>query len=163
MFDSPFVYGVAVFGMTFLMSLTSSLLRRKIAPEEQSRQWQADIKKWQDDKERAKKTGDKRLQAKLKRQEKRILQVQGKMAKRQLLSMAINIGFLFVFWQVLTFLFFDKTVAFLPFWIPFVGLEQGSPISFIYWYFICSFLSGAIIQRILGVSMGFGMQPQTTE
>ena len=167
LFYPPFS-ALAVFGITFLMSLTMTLLNRKLVNQGQFAEWQGEMKRWNADKERAKKTGDKKLLAKLKKQEKRISQMQSKMLKGQMLNMVITMGLFFLVWQVLTFVFADPGrvyVARLPFSIPFLVTQPGSALPFYLLYIVCSFFSSSIVQRILGVrtgmGMGMGMQPQT--
>ncbi|MCW4019640.1 MAG: EMC3/TMCO1 family protein [Candidatus Bathyarchaeota archaeon] len=107
MFDSVFVNAIAVFGASFLMSLTSTLLNRKFVDRENFVKWQEETKRWKAEKERAEKAGDKKLLTKLKRQEKRINQIGSKMMKGQMLSMISNMAILFTVWQLLLMYFAD--------------------------------------------------------
>ena len=157
MLDSVFFLSVIVFSVAFLMSLSSTLLRRKFVDPEQSKDWQQTVKQWQADKERAKNSGDKKLAAKLRKQEKRINQMQSRMLKGQLITMAIQMAAFFIVWQVLIMYLGDKIVAFLPFQIPFIIDIYPYPMPFFYWYMICSFLSSIIIQKIFGMNTGMGM------
>jgi len=159
---SPPISTISIFGISFLMSLTTMMLSRKFIDQEKAAKWREEIKKWNEDKERAKKTGDRKLASKLKRQEKRITQIQSKMAKGQMMSMFANMGLFFLVWQALIFFYGNTTVAYVPFSIPFLTDQPHFPLSFFYWYIVCSFLSSSILSRIFGVPMGMGMQPQTT-
>jgi len=168
MFDSVIVNGLTVFSVAFIMALFSILLRRKFVNQEQFQEWQQEVKRWNANKEQARKTGDKKLLAKLKKQEKRINQIQSKMMKGQSLTMFINMGIFFGVWQVLIFYFADKTVAYIPFSIPFLDVQPPYPLPFLVggwplWYIICSFFSSMLLQRLFGISMSMTMQPQTSK
>jgi len=159
--DYIFVYAISVFIVSLLMSFTSILIRQKFISQEQFMQWQAEIKAWNEEKNRAAKLGDKKLLAKLKRREKRILQIQSKIFKKQTVTLVLNMAIFIGVWQILIFYLGNKAVAYLPFSIPFLTGPPPYPLNLFYWYIICSFFSANIASRILGVPMGLGTQPQT--
>ncbi|HIE18100.1 TPA: DUF106 domain-containing protein [Candidatus Bathyarchaeota archaeon] len=161
MMDSVFFYAMMVFLTSLLMSFLSIWIRQRFMSQEQAMQWQKEINTWNEEKKRAAKLGDKKLLARLKRREKRILQIQSKMLKRQTVTLLLNMGMFIGVWQILIFYLGNKTVAYLPFSIPFVTGPPPYPMNLFYWYIICSFLSTTIASRILGVPMGLGTQPQT--
>jgi len=161
MIDSVFFYAMMVFLTSLLMSFLSIWIRQRFMSQEQVMQWQKEIKIWNEEKKRATKLGDKKLLARLKRREKRILQIQSMMLKRQTVTLLLNMGMFIGVWQILIFYLGNKTVAYLPFSIPFVTGPPPYPMNLFYWYIICSFLSTTIASRVLGVPMGFGTQPQT--
>jgi uncharacterized membrane protein (DUF106 family) len=124
------------------------------------REMQQEFKNWNEEKARAKKIGNKKLQAQLKKKEKMMMQKQSKMLKGQMVSMFATIGIFYIMYYGLNFIFGANTVAYLPFSIPFVLDIPALPLSFFYWYLICSFLASSIISRILGVGVGLGgLQP----
>jgi len=159
-FDSIFFYAVSVFLTSFVMSFISFWTRQKLLSQEQLMEWQAEIKAWKEEMERATKTGDKKLLARLRRREKRILQIQAKMSKKQMISMILNFAMFLGVWQILGFYLGNKTVAYLPFSIPFLTGPPPFPLDLFLWYFICSFVSAALVSRILGIPMGLGTQLQ---
>lgn len=163
MFDTPAFYSLLVFGVSSFMSIASILLRLKFANPQEYAKFQEELRNYNSDRERAKKTGDKKLYAQLRKQEKRISQIQSKMMKGQLINMVVTIVLFFAIWQILGSYIIDKTVAYSPFFIPFITVDKGTfyemPIFF--WYMICSFFSSTLLQRIFGISMGMGVQPQT--
>ena len=69
---SPPVSTLVIFAVSFLLSLATTLIRRRFTDPEQAAKWQEEIKTYNANKDRAKKTHDKKLTAKLKKQEKRI-------------------------------------------------------------------------------------------
>ena len=165
MFNTPTFYGLAVLMVAFFMSLSSILLRLKFAHPQEYAKFQQEIRGYNADRERAKKTNDKKLNAQLKKQEKRISQIQSKMMKGSLINMVVTFVLFIVVWQILGSYFLDKTVAYAPFFFPYVTTESGPPyeMPFFFWYFICSFFSSTLLQRVFGMSTGMGLQPQTTK
>jgi uncharacterized membrane protein (DUF106 family) len=156
---------VAVFGVSFLMSFAMILIRRRFTNQEQLAQMTEEIKRWNTDKEKAKKTGDKKLTAKLRKQEKRISQLQSKMLKGQLISVITTFALYFGIWPILTYYLGNSIVAYIPFSVPFVEAQPPYALPFLnsgipVWYFICSYFSNSMLQRIFGMSMGLTMQPQ---
>lgn len=162
MAGGEWVSALSILGVSFMMSLATTLLNRKFQNQEKTAGWQDEIKRWNADMARAKKAGDKKLMAKLKKQEKRISQMQSQISKGQMFSMLSNMGLFIVMWQLLGFLYGSSSVAYLPFALPFLTEPPPVPMSFFYWYIFCSMLSSSLVSRILGVSMGVGMQPETT-
>jgi len=141
-----------IFGLALAISLFSTLVNRKFINREQSAKWQEEINRWNADRNLAKKTGDKKLMVKVKKQERRILQIQSKRSNQQFKVFIINFVPIIVIWQVLLG-FFVKPVAFIPLWPG----QSSYPLPFFIWYIICSYFAGTIISHIFGVQMGMGM------
>ena len=160
MIDSVFFYAVSVFLVSLSMAFLSIGIRQKLISQEQLMEWQAEINAWNEEKKRAAKIGDKKMLARLRRREKRILQIQSKMFKKQTITLLLNMSIFIGIWQILIFYLGNKAVAYLPFSIPFITGPPPYPLNLFYWYIICSFLSTNIASRVLGVSMGLGAQPQ---
>jgi len=161
LFIPPFS-ALTILGVAFLMSLTTNLLNRKLINQEETANLQDEVKRYNADKERAKRTSDKKLLSKLKKQEKRIAQMQSKMVKGQTLNLVITFGLFFLVWQGLLLLYSGADVAYVPFGIPFLTTQPPYPIQVYIWYIICSFFSNSILSRVFGIRMGMGLQPQTT-
>ena len=153
MAESIFLYSVVVFASSFVIAMASMMINQKLLNQEQVLEWRREINLWNEEKKRAEKLGDKKLLAKLKRREKRILQVQSKMLKRQIIILFLNMALFLGIWQILIFYLGNKPVAYLPFRIPFIsGLSQPT-LNLFYWYIICSFMSTIIASRILHVPL----------
>lgn len=159
------INGAAVLGISFLMSLAMILIRRRFSSQEQFAQMQEEVKRWNSDRDRAKKTGDKKLAAKLRKQEKMIAQLQKKMLRGQLISFVTTFALLFGIWPVLIFFFGDAIVAYVPFSVPLLEAQPPYPLRLLaggwpLWYIICSYFSSSILQRVFGIGMTLTMQPQ---
>ena len=147
--------------MAFLTSLISRVSTNK-EQMEQLRDWKREIDAWTSDFNKAKRTDDKKLLRKVQRQEKRIKQLQMKMASQSFKQMRTVPIFMLLFilmWLPLTgkLLYWDlfkgpftggETIAYLP-W--FGGIIH---LNLITWYILCSFLFGTIFSRLLGVGAG---------
>jgi uncharacterized membrane protein (DUF106 family) len=166
LFSTPFFYAVVVFVVTLVSSLASFLIRMRFVDPKDTARWQEEMKRYNADKETAKRTGDKKLTAQLRKQEKRINQIQSKMMKGQLVSMAVIMVMFFAMWQVLGSYILGKKVAYSPFFIPFL-MDSSSAVPyempFIAWYFICSFFSSTLLQRLFGMGSGMGSPLGTTK
>ena len=143
--------------LALTVSLATNLLNRKFVDREQMMAWQSEIKRWNTDRNLAKKTGDKKLSAKVKKQQPRILQMQSKMTSQQMKTSLITFVPLIIMWQVLMGFFQATPVARLP------GVYIGELIElpFFYWYIICSFFMSTLLSRIFGTPMGMGLRAET--
>jgi uncharacterized membrane protein (DUF106 family) len=121
--------------------------------------WNREISDWRTDFNNARKSDDKKLLAKVQKQESRIMTLQGKLFRQQMKPSLISmIPLLLIwlaftgrilYWQLFTTPFTSGgTVAFMP-W-----LDGPIPLSLIYWYILCSISSSTLIQRLLGISVG---------
>jgi len=166
LFETPFYYAIIVFAVTFTSSLLSFLIRNRFVDPKDTAKWQEEMKQYNADKEAAKRTGDKKLTAQLRKQEKRINQISSKMMKGQLISMAVIMIMFFAMWQVLGSYILGKKVAYSPFFIPFL-MDSSSTVPyelpFIAWYFICSFFCSTLLQRLFGMGMGMVSSLGTTK
>jgi uncharacterized membrane protein (DUF106 family) len=131
-------------GLTFLTSIANRLLTNK----EQRKAWQREISAWNADFKRARKTGDKKLLAKVQRQQPRIMKIQSKMAWQSLrVSLIFMIPF-FLLWQFLISFYGTNVVAYFP-W--FGGTLK---MNVALWYLLCSITSGILFSRLFGLGMG---------
>lgn len=99
---------------------------------------------------KAARSGDKKLMAKVKKQEKHVMQLQSKMMWQSMKTSLFWMVPMLLLWYVVLpqLIEVSKTVAFLP-WI-------GSPMSLnvILWYLLCSFLAGIVFNRLFGLGLG---------
>ena len=153
MAEPIFLYSIVVFASSFAIAMASMTINQKLLNQEQVLEWRREIDLWNEEKKRAEKLGDKKLLAKLKRREKRILQIQSKMLKRQIIILFLNMALFLGIWQILIFYLGNKPVAYLPFRIPFIPEPSQHTLNLFYWYIICSFMSTIIASRILHVPL----------
>jgi len=146
------------------MVFITTFINRRFTSKEQLQQlraWQREISAWTSDFNKAKRTGDKKLLRKVQKQEKRIKQLQMKVASQSFQSMKTFPIFMVLFilvwlpltgrllyWQLLDAPFSGaETVAYLP-WF-----GGAMPLNLFSWYVICSFAAGILISRVFGLGM----------
>ncbi len=139
--------------LAFLISLATNLVNRKFIDREKFGKWQGEINQWKADQKLAKKTGDKKLAAKVRKQEPHILQLQSRMAGQQTKTLLVTFVPMLLLWQVLAGFFSAAPIAFLP-WLP--GSDPFY-LPFYMWYMVCTYFASTVISRILGVQPGAGM------
>jgi len=165
-----------ILGVSLLLSFTITFINSRFTSKEkreQLKKWNKEIREWTSESLKAKRTGDKKLLKKIQKQEKRIKQIQSKVAKQSLSSfklMPISIGLFLLFWLGLTG---TLTIPFTPishnfFETPFTVLpgDVPKPVAFLpwfgdpiplllfHWYLICSIAAGALFSRLFGLGMG---------
>jgi len=132
--------------LSMSLSFLTALANRLLTNREQLSAWRKEIARWNEDSKKARKSGDKKLLAKVKTKERHILKLQSKMMWQSMkVSLIFMIPFILI-WQLLIGFFGGTTVAYIP------GLEGGLPL--IWWYMLCSFTCGNLITKALGVSLG---------
>lgn len=107
-----------------------------------------EVNAWRKEFQKAKKSNDKQLLAKLTKKQQPMMKLQSKVAFER---MKVSFIFIIPFWGVWIVLssFFGQTVvAFSPIELPFAGTQ----LSFFYWYLICSFTISLPLTRIFGVN-----------
>ncbi|MFQ6095518.1 MAG: EMC3/TMCO1 family protein [Candidatus Bathyarchaeia archaeon] len=141
------------------ISLVTTILNRKFVDWKQITAWKREIDKWNAERRLAKKTGDKKLLAKVKKQEPRMLQMQSKMFSQQMKTSMVTFIPLIIIWQVLMGFFQSFPVARLP------GIYVGEfiEIPFFYWYMICSFFTHTILSKVFGTGMAMTMGTETSK
>ena len=141
---------IFILGFSALITLITSLVNRLLVDREQLNGWQREIREWTNDSKRAQRTGDKKLLAKVQKQQSRIMQLQGKVFKQSLKPMIVYFVPFMLLWQ--WFLIPELGVGTMAY---FPGLSGGYiELPLFLWYLICSFASGTLISRALGVPMG---------
>ena len=143
--------------LAFTVSLATTLLNRKFIDRRLFEEWQREIARWNAEKELAKKTGDKKLMSKVKKQELRIMQIRAKISNQQMKTTLVTFVPLLAMWWVLVGFYGNKPVAFIPlFW-------EKAGIPFFFWYVICQFFFNFILSKVFNVSMGMGAMGMGTK
>jgi uncharacterized membrane protein (DUF106 family) len=136
--------------MAFGVSLATSATNRLLTNREQLRDWNKEISQWRSESMKAARSGDKKLMAKVKKQEKHVMQLQSKMMWQSMKTSLFWMVPMLLLWYVVLpqLIEVSKIVAFLP-WI---GLPM--PLNVILWYLLCSFLAGIVFNRLFGLGLG---------
>lgn len=156
---------IFVIFVSLLLALLVSSVNRLFTDKEklkQVRAWKREVDAWTADRIKAMRSGDQELLKKVKKQEKRIKQLQSKMLSQsfsQMKTLPITMVLFFVVWgfitgRILYWQLFETpfsgpvTVAYLPWFDGFLELD------FFAWYLICSMLFGILFSRLFGLGMG---------
>jgi len=138
--------------LSFAVSFATSLTSRVLTDREQLRAWNKEISQWRAESLKAKRTDDKKLMAKVKKQERHILQLQSKMTWQSMKTSIFWFIPLMLIWYVLLpqIINIGTPVAYIP-W----GLGDPELVLPVFtWYLFCSFLAGALFNRIFGLGLG---------
>ena len=107
-----------------------------------------EVNAWRKEFDKARKSNDKQLVAKLGKKQQAMMKLQSKVAfERMKVSFIFIIPF-YIVWIVLSGFFGQNIVAFSPIPLPIAG-EQ---LSFFSWYLICSFTISLPLAKLLGVN-----------
>jgi len=136
--------------LSFAISFATSLSNRLLTNREQLRAWNKEISGWRADSLKARREDDKKLMAKVKKQEKHIMQLQSKMMWQSMKTSFLWFIPLLLVWYVFIpqIVAINTTVAYIP-W-----LSEELQLTVFLWYLLCSFLAGALFTRIFGLGMG---------
>jgi len=141
-----------ILGLSFFLSFVTSLTNRLLTNRQQMREWNKEITTWREESMKASKTGDKKLMAKVKKDQKRIMQLQSKMTWQSMkTSFLWFIPLMLLWWFFLNPLYITSSGPIAVAYIPWIGGEL--PLSYVYWYLLCSIFSGALLSRLLGLGL----------
>ncbi len=136
--------------LSFVVSFATSVTNRVLTNREQLKAWTKEIKEWREESLKARKTGDKKLLAKVKKQERHVMQLQSKMTLQSMKTSFLWFIPLMIMWYVLLpqIVPISEIVAYIP-W-----LSGEFPLSVFLWYLLCSFLASALFTRLFGLGLG---------
>jgi uncharacterized membrane protein (DUF106 family) len=135
--------------LSFAISLTNRLLTNK----KQVDKWKREISAWNAEFKKARKSGDKKLLAKVQKQQPAILKLQSRMMWQSMKVFLIFSIPIFLMWQVLSGFYGSNVVARVPMSNVF-GYNIGGELPFFWWYLLCSYLFGFLFSRFFGLGMG---------
>lgn len=154
-----------VIGISLLLAFLSTSVNRLFTDKEklkQVRAWKREIDAWTSDRIKAMRSNNQELLKKVKKQEKRIKQLQAKMLSQsmsQMKTLPITMILFFVIWGFIT----GRILYWQLFETPFTGsvivaylpwINGSIPLNFFSWYLVCSMLFGFLFSRLFGLGMG---------
>ena len=128
--------------ISFISSSFNRLLTSRLIGWEQYKKMQKEIAEYRSQTTQAYRANDKKLLEKLKKKEKEILNMQKKMLKPQGALIIFSFSYIFVWLFVLVPTYAGNTVAIIP---------SIGKIDVFWWYFICSFVFGTVLSRLLDI------------
>jgi uncharacterized membrane protein (DUF106 family) len=135
------IMGIAA-GIAFLNSGINRVLINFFVGWEQYRVMQKEMAEYRSETMAAARANDKKQMEKLKKRQSQINAMQAKMMKPQMVQFGISFVYLIVWFLVLTPVYGQQTMAYLP------GIGE---IPVFYWYPICSLFFGLLSSRIIGI------------
>ena len=142
-----------IMGVAFTLSLTTNLANRVLVDVEKMKSVMAEVNAWRKEMDKARKSDDKQLLAKVMKKQKPIMQLQSKAMWDRMKVSFIYLGPFWIIFYILNSFFQNKVVALSPFTFP---LLLGYELPYITWYILCSFASSLPLSRLLGVNPEMG-------
>lgn len=140
---------IFILALASILSLATNLANRLLVDVQKMRRISREVALWREEFDKARKSGDKQLMAKVAKKQQSIMKLQGKMMwDRMKISFIFIIPF-WIIWIVLSGFFGTSTVAKSPFTIPWI---LGSDLSFAAWYILCSFAISLPLSRLFGLN-----------
>ncbi len=162
---TPYFYtSLLILLIAFSLSMTSSLLSRKIMDVNRMKRYSKEIKKFKDLEKSVKETGNRKGAIKLKRKQKYIEKITRTVMWQRMKPMLIYMGPFMILFFILNTTFGSTTCAMFPFGInkvPLLNMFIGSPagvrlpyglaLNYVSWYIVSSFGFTTVIQKLLGL------------
>lgn len=150
--------------LSMLLTLATSLANRFLTNQDQLRAWRQEVAEWTADFNKARKSSDKKLLAKVQKRQPYITKIQSKMMWQSMkVSFIFMVPFFLLWYLFLTPTYWDvAAVAYIPNILG-SGSVSWLPLPLFWWYLLCSFLFGTLFARILGLavtSMGLTGAPE---
>lgn len=140
---------ITILLITIGMSTISALATRAVVDVDKSRRRMAEVREWQSAYQKALRAKDQKAVDRLKKKEQAIKNASAEMQKDNMKPLLITIIpfmlFYYIFWGV--FGFNTSVVAYSPLELPFIG----STFIFWTWYFVTSFATSSLVQRIFNM------------
>jgi len=131
------------------LSLITNAANRFLVDIEKMKSITKEVNAWRKELDKAKKTNDKQLMAKVMKKQQAIMQLQSKMSWDRMKVSFLFLAPFWIVWAVLSGFFGQTIVAASPFTFPWLIDEK---LPFFSWYILCSFASGLPLSRILGIN-----------
>ncbi len=148
-----------ILGIALVLSLVSTTANRFLVDVQKMRSISDEVRIWRAEMDRAKKTDDKKLLAKVNKKQEAMMKLQSKMMWDRMKVSFIFIVPFYVIFIVLSKFFSDTFVALSPFTVPMLLNGPPSPIwsgavqlAYVSWYIICSFGISLPLSRLFGVN-----------
>jgi len=145
-----------ILGVALVLSLVSTTANRFLVDVKRMKTIGEEVKAWRSEMDRAKKSNDKKLLAKVTKKQEAMMKLQSKMMWDRMKVSFIFIVPFYVIFIILSNVFKATTVALSPFTVPMLmppanvaGLIQ---LPYVSWYIVCSFAISLPLSRLFGVN-----------
>jgi len=140
---------VSILLISMIVSFLTSLANRLLVNREQIEAWRQELMKWQTELRKATRSGDKKLVAKIRKKERRMMQLQSKVFMHSMRAWPVSMGVVLVVWYLLLIPLYSgiEAVAIVP------GIDGEFRLPMFWWYLMCSLLFGTVFSRVLGITV----------
>jgi len=142
-------------GVAAVMSLISSTTAKLLVDYDMVRSTMKEVQAWQRELNAAKKARDEQTVSKLTKKSQAMMKQQSRASMEQMKVTAVTFVPFLVVWYTLNAVLGRYPVAYAPYPLPFLSTltSLGVPLTFFYWYLLCSFSVNLPLMRIFGIGM----------
>jgi len=142
-------------GVAIVMSLISSTAAKLLVDYDMVRSTMKEVQAWQRELNNAKKAKDEQTVSKLMKKSQAMMKQQSRASMEQMKVTAVTFVPFLIVWYTLNAVLGHYPVAYSPFPLPFLSTmtSLGVPLTFFYWYLLCSFSVNLPLMRIFGIGM----------
>lgn len=142
-------------GVAIVMSLISSTAAKLLVDYDMVRSTMKEVQAWQKELNAAKKAKDEQTVSKLMKKSQAMMKQQSRASMEQMKVTAVTFVPFLVVWYTLNAVLGHYPVAYAPYPLPFLSAvtSLGVPLTFFYWYLLCSFSVNLPLMRIFGIGM----------
>jgi len=138
-----------------IMALISSTAAKLLVDYDMVRSTMKEVQAWQKEINAAKKAKDDQTYSKLMKKSQAMMKQQSRASMEQMKVTAVTFVPFLIVWYTLNAVLGPHPVAYAPFPLPFLSTvtSLGVPLTFFYWYLLCSFSVNLPLMRIFGIGM----------
>jgi len=142
-------------GVATVMALISSTAAKLLVDYDMVRSTMKEVQSWQKELNAAKKAKDEQTVSKLMKKSQAMMKQQSRASMEQMKVTAVTFVPFLIVWYTLNAVLGPHPVAYAPFPLPFLSTmtSLGVPLTFFYWYLLCSFSVNLPLMRIFGIGM----------
>jgi len=142
-------------GVAIIMALISSTAAKLLVDYDMVRSTMKEVQAWQKELNAAKKAKDEQTVSKLMKKSQPMMKQQSRASMEQMKVTAVTFVPFLIVWYTLNAVLGSRPVAYAPFPLPFLSTmtSLGVPLTFFYWYLLCSFSVNLPLMRIFGIGM----------
>ena len=142
-------------GVATVMALISSTAAKLLVDYDMVRSTMKEVQAWNKELNAAKKAKDEQTVAKLMKKSQAMMKQQSRASMEQMKVTAVTFVPFLLVWYTLNAVLGPYPVAYAPFQLPFLSTltSFGVPLTFFYWYLLCSFSVNLPLMRIFGIGM----------
>jgi len=146
-----------ILGVALALSLASTTANRFLVDVEKMKSISEEVKAWRTEMDRAKKSNDKKLMAKVTKKQEAMMKLQSRMMWDRMKVSFIFIVPFYIIFIVLSKFYGNVDVALSPFTIPMLltgpaNAAGGIELAYVSWYIICSFSISLPLSRLFGIN-----------